>query len=76
MLASCRELPSSPGWVERTLAESSSIQCTVNPCVAVRESQESGEPTLTSIPMQMYKSKQTYVYEARPQVTFHYSRYT
>ena len=66
MLASCRELPSSPGWVERTLAESSSIQRKVNPYVSTRESQESGEPTLTRIPRQMYKQRQTYVYEARP----------
>lgn len=66
MLASCRELRSSPGWVERMLAESSSIQRKVDLYVAVRDSQESGEPTLTHISRQMYKQEQTYVYGARP----------
>lgn len=59
VLAPRRELPSSPGKVEKALAESSSLQCKVNPYVAVRDSQESGEPTLTSVPRQSYKQQQT-----------------
>lgn len=66
MLESCRVLPSSPGWVERTLAESGSIQNKVNPYVTMWDSQEYGEPSLTSIPIQIYKQKQTHVYGARP----------
>lgn len=75
MLESCRVLPSSPGWVEGTLAESGRIQHKVNPYVTVWDSWESGDPSLTCIPRQIYRQKQTYVYAARPWVTFHYSRY-
>lgn len=43
--------------------------------VAVRNSQKSADLSLTIIPWQMYTQKQTQVYEARPRVTFDYSRY-
>lgn len=75
MLASCREIPCSPGWVENTGRKQ---QCSMQSKylhIAVRNSQKSAELSLTSIPWQMYMQKQSQVHEARPRVTFDDSRY-
>lgn len=69
VLASCREIPSSPSCRENNGRKQQRSVRSKYPHVAVRNSQKSAELSLTSIPWQMYTGQQSPVYEGGPWVT-------